>query len=271
MDKQSKAILTIGIICLSFFISPVIKASEDGDELRLLGNPMPDSVVLRWAPTSYRMWLVGNKYGYNVARTCLMKDGKFVDHPEQELLTPVPLKPAPQEKWEQTASEDDYAAVAAQAIWGADFDVEAGDQGESIIDIINRANVQESRYGFALLAADVSPATAKLSGLWFTDETAQAGKKYLYKVWSDSVPDGMKPDTAFFFTGVDEHVPVPRPVDVKAEPGDKRVTLTWEKELQEGVFTGFWIERSPEGESEFKRLNTSLLVNTTPPGKDETR
>lgn len=271
MHVQTKTFLTAIIVWLGFFISPVAEASEVGDELRLLGRPMPDSVVLRWAPTSYRMWLVGNKHGYNVARTCLMKDGKFVDNPVQELLTPVPLKPASLEAWEQTAHEDDYAAVAAQAIWGNDFDVEAGEQKGGIIDIVDRANAQESRYGFALLAADVSPAAARLSGLWFTDKTARPGKKYLYKVWPDSVPEGMKPDTAFFFTGVDEHLPVPRPVDVKAEAGDKRVTLTWEKELQDGVFTGFWIERAPAGKGEFKRLNTSILINTTPPGKDEAR
>jgi uncharacterized protein len=53
------------------------------------------------------------------------------------------------------------------------------------------------------------------------------------------------------------------------KPGDKAVMITWEKLLQDGVYTGFWVERSVDGKESFKRLNQSLLVNTTPEGRDE--
>jgi hypothetical protein len=170
--------------------------------------------------------------------------------------------------WEQPAEHNDYAGVAAQAIYGDDFEVEAGD-GAGMVDILNRATEQESKLGFALLAADISPQVAKLSGLWFTDSDVRPGEKYLYKVWPVHQPGGEVTDTSYYYTGVDEYRTLPAPTNVMADPGDKNVTLTWEKSLQQGIYTGFWIERSIDEDNGFKRLNKSLLVNTTPEGYDE--
>jgi len=255
-------------ITVFWILSFPASAQNHKDQLRLLARPLPDSILLRWAPVTYQLWLSGNNHGYMVSRTLILKDGELIDNPVPELLTEKPLKPAPLEMWEQPAEHNDYAGVAAQAIYGDDFEVEAGD-GAGMVDILNRATEQESKLGFALLAADISPQVAKLSGLWFTDSDVRPGEKYLYKVWPVHQPGGEVTDTSYYYTGVDEYRTLPAPTNVMADPGDKNVTLTWEKSLQQGIYTGFWIERSSDEDNGFKRLNKSLLVNTTPEGYDE--
>ncbi|MFW6267526.1 MAG: hypothetical protein ACOC1E_00180 [Marinilabiliaceae bacterium] len=257
------------VVFILWMLTPSVLAQDSEDEIRLLARPMPDSILLRWAPTSYPLWLSGNKHGYMVNRTLILKNGEFVDNPVPELLTDSPLKPAPLEEWEETAEDNDYAGIAAQAIHGDGFEVDAGEENAGMLQIHNRATEQQSKFGFALLAADISPKVARLSGLWFTDRDVNPGEKYLYKVWQAHQPGDEVVDTAYYYTGTDEHRALPAPANVMAEPGDKSVSLKWERSLQEGIYTGYWIERSQDKESGFKRLNSSLLVNTTPEGYDE--
>lgn len=268
-----KPVCFVPLLLTGFLLFPQnsLYGQSSQDELRLLARPKPDSILLRWAPTSYRLWLSGNEHGYMVSKTCMVRDGELIETPETEILTENPLKPAPLEKWEGIARDNDYAAVAAQAIWGEGFEVDAEGSGDDVLQIIDKANEQQSKFGFALLAADISPKVARLSGLWLTDKAVQPGEKYLYKVWPAQKPEGREVDTAYFYTGVGEYRPLPKPTNLNAEPGDKMVSLTWERVFQEEAFTGFWIERSSDGGEAFKKLNESLLVNTTPPGREDSR
>ncbi|MCG8580610.1 MAG: hypothetical protein MI866_11860, partial [Bacteroidales bacterium] len=237
-------------------------------EMRLLGRPLQDSIVLRWAPTTYQLWLNGNEYGYHITRTTIIKNGKYIKE-KTTRLTKKPLKPKPLAEWEALVDKNDYAGVAAQAIYGDGFEVEAGDGEASMVDIINRSTEQENRFGFALFAADQSPEVARYSALWWTDHKVKPGEKYLYKVFPAQVAEGMTQDTAVFFTGVDEYMPLTAPANVKAEAGDQMVTLTWDKQYQSGLYNSFWIERSEDNGQQFKRLNAVPLVNTTPEGHDD--
>lgn len=243
--------------------------NRDSSAVFLLVRALPDSIMLRWAPDNYRLWMIGNKYGYKVTRTCLIRDGVVVGNPVTELLTPMPLRPMPLLEWETLSENDDYAGVAAEAIYGDGFEVDPGSVG--IIDIINKATEQESRYGFALLAADLSREVALASGLMYIDKEAVKGEKYIYKVFPAQIPEGLKVDTAYFFTGVDEYQPLPPPINFKAESGDRSITLTWDAISQEGLFTAFWMERSGDGGETFDRLDSSPVINTTPEGYDESR
>jgi len=162
---------------------------EEKHEIKLLTRAMPDSILLRWGPTTYPLWLYGNRVGYKITRTLLVRDNDYVAKPKVELLTPEALKPLPLSEWEALAEEDDYAGVAAQAIFGDDFDVDVNNDKPSMIDIINKAKVQESRFGFALFSADQSCKVAEYSGLYFNDKNVVLGEKYLYKVFLSQDPE----------------------------------------------------------------------------------
>lgn len=257
------------VICFSTITKAQDQSQDDSSSVYLLVRAMPDSVMLRWAPENYRLWMVGNKFGYKVTRTCLIRNGEVVSNPLTELLTPIPLRPLPLAEWETLSEKDDYAGVAAEAIYGDGFEVDPGSGG--LMEIVNRSTEQENRYGFALLAADLSRDVALASGLMFIDRNARKGEKYIYRVFPAESPVGLRVDTGYYFTGVDEYLPLPTPTDFKAEAGDKTITLTWDAVSQEGAFTAFWVERSGDGGETFDRLDSSPVINTTPEGYDESR
>src|SRR5690554_458341 len=176
--KYSFLISALLITALS--LSPSVHAQngaetavDDSSSVILLVRAMPDSVMLRWAPDSYRLWMIGNKYGYKITRTCLIRNGAVVDNPLTEEITPSALKPLELAEWEPMAEKDDYAGVAAEAIYGDGFEVDPGSGG--LMEIVNRSTEQENRYGFALLAADLSRDVALASGLMFVDKQAKKG------------------------------------------------------------------------------------------------
>lgn len=257
-------VLTLVFGC---FITTLKAQESPKDELFLMARPMADSIMLRWAPSTYRLWINGNNHGYLIERSCLMKNGEMLPTPERIMLTSEPLRPRPEAEWEKLADVSDLAGVAAVSIYGEGFEVETADGG--MMDVVNQITVQESRFGYALLAADLSAEIARMSGLGFTDKLVKSEEKYLYKVYPAMVSEGMIVDTAYYFTGVDEYLPLPVPINVEAEAGDKMVTISWDAISQKGAFTAFWVERSDNGGKTFSRLNTSAMVNTTPDGYDD--
>lgn len=261
-----RIVITVVVILGCF--NHTLKAQESAkDELFLMARPMPDSIMLRWAPTTYRLWINCNKHGYLVERSCLMRNGELLSKPERLLLTKQPVKPAPEAQWEKLADRFELAGVAAASIYGDGFEIETADGG--MMDVVNQITVQESRFGYALLAADLSAEIARMAGLGFTDKQVKKGEKYLYKVYPAKVPEGITIDTAYYFTGVDEFLPTPVPINVEAEPGDKMVTLTWDAVSQKGAFSAFWVERSDDDGRKFSRLHSSPMINTTPEGFDD--
>src|SRR5690554_2658796 len=145
MNSRNNYVFFIGpILYILLFLSAMVNAQDrvesavgDSSSVYLLVRAMPDSVMLRWAPDSYRLWMIGNKHGYKVTRTCLIRNGAFIANPVTELMTPTALKPMPLSKWEYIAENDDYAGVAAEAIYGDEFEVDPGSGG--VMDIINRS------------------------------------------------------------------------------------------------------------------------------------
>ncbi len=260
------------MVLLGLMTNTALKAQDSDvkkDELFLLGRTLPDSILLRWAPSTYRLWLVGNTYGYRVTRTTLMKDGKILENRQERLLTPEPLKPRSLDEWEKLDGCDEYAGIAAHSIYGDGFDVSLGGSNTGMVDLFNKATIQENKFGFALYAADMSVNVAKYHGLMYVDKDVVKGEKYIYNVFLDRVPEDMKRDTLVLFTGVDETLPIPAPADFKAEAGDRQIILTWDNKYQKQFYNSFWIERSADNGNTFKRLNNKPFLNTTAPGYEE--
>jgi hypothetical protein len=248
--------LFIGILLI---LCSILNAQENRTSIKLIVRPLSDSILLRWAPDNFEGWNAGNKYGYKIVRYTLMRNGQMLNpepnpehlnskplNPELPSSEPVFVKPWPLNQWEQLADKDDYAGVAAQAIYGKTFELSSNKSTYSY-DVVSKVKEQDSRYSFALFAADLSPATARASGLWFTDRNVKKGEKYLYRVML-AVPDNViKADTGFAFTGVDEYMPLPKPINLGAEFGDKSVLLHWDRKTLSYLYNSYSIERSEDG------------------------
>jgi fibronectin type 3 domain-containing protein len=249
--------LRLLFIAFSLFTSNLLFA-QDKTSLKLLVRPLPDSILLRWAPTNFEGWNAGNKYGYTIMRFTLVRNGEMINHPDPEIITTVPIKPWPLKEWDKIIDNDDFAAVAAQAIYGETFELSAT-QKTSVFDVINKVKEQDSRFSFALYGADQSPLAAKASGLWYTDKNVKKGEKYLYRVFLTAPKEVVIADTAFAFTGIDEYLPLPKPLDLKADFGDKGVILHWDRKLLNYLFNSYSVERSEDGAT-FRQINKQPIV-----------
>ncbi|MDR0763025.1 MAG: hypothetical protein LBF01_00825 [Bacteroidales bacterium] len=226
--------------------------------VKLLVRPAKaDSIMLRYAPADKETWKVANKYGYVIERYTVLRDGELVEDREYRLLTSTPLKPQPLDVWEQY-EDDKYVSIAAECIFG-----------ESVVPLVSpvaiarRYKEEQNKFSFALFAADHSPLAARLSGLAFTDNTAQKNEKYLYAV-RVAAPDSILIDTAFAFTGLSEYMTLPRPLDLTAQWADRQVTLSWDIMSLQHIYNSYIVEKSTDGKN-----YTAISENASVQGADE--
>ncbi len=245
-------------LLLFLFLHLYVTAQES--KLHLISRPLPDSILLRWVPINYRTWSLGNQYGYNLVRYTILRDSAVLNNPERVALTSLPVKPLELNNWESLVKSNKYAGIAAQAIFGKSFEVDAG-KGFNPQNVMYKAKEQQQRFAFALYAADMSPKVAKAAGLWFTDKTAKKNEKYLYRVFLN-LPDSLlaEADTAYTFTGISEFQKLPAPVEFTSEFGDKLVKLGWNTLAQNNIYIAWEIERSEDKGKHFKSLSEDVIV-----------
>lgn len=228
--------------------------------LQIVARSLQDSILLRWAPANYQTWKLGNQYGYKLTRYTLFRNDSLLSKSERTELVENSIKPYELGKWETLVKNDKYAAITAQSIYGKGFEIEAG-KDMNPQSAYNQSNEQQQRFTFALFAADMSPAVALASGLWFVDKSAQKNEKYLYRLYID-LPDSLEyhADTAFVFTGISEYQPLPEPVEFNAEFADKLVKLSWNVLAQNNIYIAWEIERSGNKSTNFQSITNEAIV-----------
>lgn len=223
------------------------------DFIRVISRAHKDSIVLRWAPSAPAAWQLLNKYGYRIERYTIGRDGQMLEQKPMVVLVNG-LKPAPQTQWELWMEKNDMVAVAAQAIFGEEFLIDA-DQGD-IMQIYNKVRELESRYSFGLFAADLSMKAAQLSGLRWVDRDVKQNEMYLYRVYS-LVPESLAPiKFGFTYTGPSEarSLPVPRAPEVE-NVTETSVLIRWETYGLRDVYTSYFLERSVDNGRTFTKVN----------------
>ena len=213
--------------------------------IALLCEPRPDSIMLRWAPVEREIWTLGNRYGYVIERHTLLRNGEMLENIETTVLTRQPLKPAPLEEWE-LHEDDRYVAIAGECLFSRDSLPTDGNPHL----VARRYREEQNRFAFALFAADRSVTAARLSGLYMADKTAKNNEKYLYSVHipvpvTDTLAASV--DTAYFFTGISEHRPLPPPLDFSARWDDRKVELSWNILYLSHIYNSYTVEKSGDG------------------------
>ena len=242
------------------FFTTIASSQQTNRTLHLIARPLQDSILLRWAPSTYGAWDLGNQYGYKVERYTIVRDSLLLDKREYKLLTAQPLKPLGLNQWEPLVKTDRFGGLAAQALYGKAFDITANG-GTTPQNIATKAGEQRQRFSFALYAADMSAEVAKASGLWFTDTKAKKNEKYLYRVYA-ALPEGSgaKTDTAFVFTGIPEHAPLPKPIEVAIGTKEKTADIRWNEFAHDNIYTAWEVERSGNGGETFRPATKGPFV-----------
>jgi fibronectin type 3 domain-containing protein len=238
--------------------------------VKVQGRATDRSIKLRWGPNTPATWQLANQYGYTIERIKLTENGKSVQNPTKEILNKLPIKPALQQLWEPHIDNDDYVAVAAQAIYGETFELTEDDKS-NVLKVINKAKELESRFSFTLFSADQSVKAAQLSGLYFEDENIAPATRYLYRIYANIPREILKVDTGFVFLGLEDYAPLPKPKDFKVSFQDQTALLSWNGELYQKIYNSFWVERSDDEGKTFRRISRQPIVNAFSGDQPKTR
>ncbi|MEZ4946417.1 MAG: hypothetical protein R2804_12855 [Cyclobacteriaceae bacterium] len=265
--KVSKQNTLLGIAVLLVFNLTIEESFAQYDsaqnQIKVLARPSLDSIVLRWAPVNVDAWIQGSRDGYVVDRYTLVRDGQIVNPPEKKQLTGS-IRPWPEEQWERLVNQNKYGAIAAQALFGSEFELTT--EGTDVFQIVNKVQENEMRYSFALYAADLSVPVSIALGLRITDKDIRQDEKYLYRILS--IHQG---DTIYgsIFQGPEEYE-LPKPLDFTATFEGSIVSLKWDQSYHRGIYTAYVVERSDDGQN-FVPISEDAMVTLSNEDQPESR
>ncbi|WP_103072142.1 fibronectin type III domain-containing protein [Aquimarina sediminis] len=263
MNKLLTYIYTVGLVV---FLLPYQGRAQDpiGDEepaVKVIGTATKDAIMLRWSANTPLGWKHANTYGYIIERRTIAIGDEIVKEPIIKKLTSNPIVPRPMMDWEDFVTNNDNAAIAAQAIYGEDFNVSLEEGGNDIMSIVNQAKALEQRFSFTLFASDQDYEVAKYAGLAYVDTDVKPGERYLYKVYTAIPQEKMEVKFGGVYLGLSDYRPLPEPQDFVGISGDKNIMLSWNFKLLKREYTNYIIERSEDNGSTYHPLSDRPVVN----------
>lgn len=254
------------IICTVFFFLFVYNLQAQKE----LGNEVPEvkviatvtkkKVLLRWGVTTPIAWKHANKNGFIIERKTIVINGEIVKSPNVIQLNDTPIKPKPMLEWKEFTEKNDNAAIAAQALYGEQFDVEMN-EGNGLMSILNQAQAIEQRFSFALYAADQDFEVAKFSGLAYEDTTVKENEKYLYTIKVVNVTEKKPIKKGGVLIATSDYKPLPQPQEFAGVFKDKTVLLSWNFLLLKKYYNNYIIERSSDNGNTFNELTNTPITN----------
>ena len=230
-------------------------------EVKVIAHPTKNTIMLRWGVTSPSAWKYANKVGYIIERKTIVINKQVLKTPIVVQLNTVPIKPKPMMDWKEFTEKNNNAAIAAQALYGEQFDVEMNEGANGIMSILNLAQALEQRFSFAIYAADQDFKVAKFSGLAFIDKSVNENERYLYTVRIAKQNPKKKIKSGGVYLGLSNYKPLPTPQEFVGVFKDKTAMLSWNFALLKKYYNSYILERSDNDGSSFKPLNTTPIAN----------
>jgi len=254
-DAQTKLIFTLLIV---IFLSVVQIHAQDSipqtPTVVVKALAKKNKILLRWGVNNKFAWKYGNEYGYTIERTTVIRDGQPLTKPEKIILTGSTIKPKPMAEWETFVEGNNMAAVAAQGIYGEDFEMNNNEDGNAALRVIHQSEELDRRFGFSMYAIDQDFEVAQYAGLGYVDNNVKPNEKYLYNVKS-VVPNEILEikDSGVFMSPSDEG-DLPQPMDFIGHFYKDAFVLIWEYEALLDYYTSYNLEKSEDGIN-FKKIN----------------
>lgn len=258
--------IAISFLLLCFaFTAKTFAQKEIGNqaaEVKAIATVTKKNIMLRWGVTTPTAWKYSNKHGFVIERRTIVKDQIVLKQPIVKILNKTPLKPKPMMEWKEFTEKNTNAAIAAQALYGEQFEVSMNEGGNGIISIINQAQVFEQRFTFAYYAADQDFEVAKYLGLGFVDNEIVKGEKYLYTI-KVALPENFKYKIkkGGVFLGMMDYKPLPKPQEFVGVFKDKTTILSWNYQILKRYYTNYIIQKSEDGGRNFKNLGNTPITN----------
>lgn len=225
-----------------------------------------DSIVLRWAPNDAAAWIQTNHFGYQIIKRYVTPDSAYVS----ELLTPEPLMPWSLElMMEHFTPDDTIAAVAAEVIHGDGFAaLYIDDEQDGFVEnLIQQTELQNTRFAFAMQAAELNPKVADAMALRFTDTDVEKGMIYSYLIQATTPENMMDIQSGMVILRCEPPDTLWPPAEIDIRQADiNRVELAWSRD----EYSAYYVERSTDGGQTFRRVNSNPYYSTMPDPEWET-
>lgn len=245
------------IITLLFFVVPIYAQDKDSisqtPTVVVKAMAKKNKILLRWGVNNKFAWKYGNEYGYTIERTTVIRDRKPLTKPEKIILTGSIIKPQPIAKWETFVTDNDMAAVAAQAIYGEDFEMNDS-EANTALRVIHQSEELDRRFGFALFAIDQDFEVAQFAGLGFVDYNVKPNEKYLYNIKSNVPQEILEIKDSGVFISPSEEEALPKPMDFIGHFYKDAFVLIWEYNALLNYYTSYNLEKSEDGIN-YKKIN----------------
>lgn len=212
-----------------------------------------DKILLRWGVNNKFAWKYGNEYGYTIERVTVIRDGEQLNKPERIILGGGAIKPKPLPEWESIVADNDMAAVAAQAIYGEDFEMN-DDDANTALRVIHQSEELDRRFGFSMYAIDQDFKVAQFAGLSYVDNDVKPSEKYLYNIRAAIPSEILEVKESGVFISPSEEEPLPKPMDFSGHFYKDAFVLIWEYDALLDHYTSYNIEKSEDG-TNFKKIN----------------
>lgn len=210
------------------------------DLIAVTARAYEDSLVLRWGPSTYGLWLAGMRDGYEVYRS----DGAG------DMILLKTVYPWSREQIDESISHDTMAMFAASSVLSKGIP-----QGSETLDFFERSTAAENYFGFTLMAADQSPLAADVLGLRYVDTSVEPGKFYNYEIRTKSLT------TPLLYGDIiveNTRVIPDKPSGFWARSGEKAITLLWDKSPNNN-FTSYEVSASVDS-TDFEPLHDAPLL-----------
>ena len=271
--NQSLSILILFV----FFTINALVAQSSGDTVfvKIIAHPSEDSIQIRWAPLDFKMWENGIQNGYKLERreVIMTVDDDGISHIQYGKLELIgqDFKPLPLKEWEELTKDNDFASVAAGAIYGERFRIK-DPSNTSAVEIYDANSDAQNRFGFGLYACDQSFETAKAAGLAYVDKNVEKGKRYYYIVSPvHQIPDYVN-EPGIIDVIAEKPTNLIAPGKLEGAFSGKAVRLSWDMSLiSMGAFTSFEIMRSEDGGRTFLKRNDLPYVYLKAPDSEDTK
>ncbi len=215
-----------------------------------------DSIVLRWAPNTNWAWSDLNQSGYLIERIDLSE----AKHPRRQVITAQPLKPLSLEQFKTVFNkEDQYAAIAAQCLYGKNFAVNIR-KGQGGVE--DKASVWNSRYVYAVQVADYNGRVAAAEALRYSDNKVQKNGIYIYRVYAAKMPGQAKIDTGNVMVQNKVQAVVSKPHLTEVISRDRIAEIHWGR-VQPEQYSSYYVERSADGKK-FTSLTRTPYFSSRP-------
>jgi hypothetical protein len=254
-----RIILSLLLLC----IYSKSDAQQKEHRIEAMADPATDKIRLRWSPSSYISWEMGNKYGYTVERFTISVNGELIDHPQSVMLTAQPLMPYTLEKMKTEADKDERIGIIAELIYGEGAEKIKPEAG--IGAYFESQNKNDWRMAMALLSCDLSVNAAKSAGLYLEDANVKKGERYAYRIALAKQPVNIIVDTAVVVSSPDQKTLLAPPQELAIVCADSAATLGWLTTFSRSMYSAYKVERSEDGKT-FSPV-TALPVIPTGPDK----